>query len=461
MHLSRSWLAAALAALVTVVGLAALGATPAAATAANPAWDEWDFVRMVNMERWERGIPPVTVVAGLQDLSRAWSRAMASADVLSHDPRLVEGIGARYPDWRRMAENVGYGGNMAQIHDAFMNSEGHRNNILNPEFTSIGVGVTWAGTKLWVTQKFLKSDSQPPGMTRTPVERVAGASDPDMAVVASRRRAAGSATGLVVARADAFPDALAGGPLAAVENGPVLLSPSEGAPASVVDEARRVLKPGGVVHLLGGPAALSLSVELAFRSASLTVERIAGDDRFGTAAAVAPHVSPNPTTVFVVSGEVFPDAVVASAPAGSQGVPILLVGRNAVPSATAAWLSAIHPLRRIAVGGTAVVTDATAAAAGITERVAGADRFATAAAVANRFFPSASAVAVAGGGTFAAALVAGPEAARAAMPVVLTAPSPSRPTYDYVGGQNPRWGRAVVFGSQAMVPASAVVLLFT
>ncbi|HUQ39913.1 MAG TPA: cell wall-binding repeat-containing protein [Acidimicrobiales bacterium] len=458
--MSRRWAFAALAALVALVGLAGLTAAPALA-ASNPALDEWDFVRLLNKDRWERGIAPLQVVPGIQDLSRTWSATMASDGTLRHDPRLVENLSARFPDWRRVAENVGYGGSVTQVHDAFMNSEGHRNNILNPEFTSIGVGVVWNGTRLWVTQKFLRSDSRPASILRTPLERVSGTSDPVTSVVASRRRGAGTAAGVVVARSDAFPDALAGGPLAAVQNGPVLLSPPDAVPGAVVAEAARVLQPGGTVHLLGGPAALAPAVEMAFRTAGLVVERIAGADRFGTAAAVAPHVSPNPATVFVVSGEVFPDAVVASAPAGAQGAPILLVARDAMPTATSAWLTAMRPTRRVAVGGTAVITEATARLAGITERVAGADRFATAAAVANTFFPGATAVALAGGGSYADALVAAPEAARAGMAVILTAPTPSRPTYDYVGGQNSRWARAVVFGNTSTVPTDAVTLLFS
>jgi putative cell wall-binding protein len=80
----------------------------------------------------------------------------------------------------------------------------------------------------------------------------------------------GSAEGVVVGRDDVFADALSGGALAAVHHGPVLLTPPGAASPGVVAEAARVLKPGGTVYLLGGPAALSPAVESAFTTVAAT-----------------------------------------------------------------------------------------------------------------------------------------------------------------------------------------------
>ena len=106
-----------------------------------------------------------------------------------------------------------------------------------------------------------------------------------------------------------FADALAGGPLAAVNDVPVLLTARDRVASEVVAETKRVLKPGGTVYRLGGTSALSAGVESAFTSAGLRVERLAGVDRYGTAVEVARRVSSAHTDVFVVSGKNFADAL--------------------------------------------------------------------------------------------------------------------------------------------------------
>ena len=73
----------------------------------------------------------------------------------------------------------------------------------------------------------------------------------------------GQAGAVVLARSDAFPDALAGTPLAAAAHAPLLLTPPTGLDDRVRAEIARVLAPGGAVYLLGGPSALSPDVEQA------------------------------------------------------------------------------------------------------------------------------------------------------------------------------------------------------
>lgn len=449
-------------ALAGVIGLLlVLAAVPAArATAANPDWDEWDFLNLMNRERYERGMEPLAMVPPVRDVARGWSGVMASDGVLRHNPNFAGQIAAALPSWRRAGENVGQGSGMAQLHSAFMNSPMHRANILG-DFQWVGVGVRWAGSKLWVTVNFASTSTPVGWQTRTPVNRVTSPSDSDTSVLVSRRLPATSAAGVVVARADQFADALAGAPLAAAHNGSVLLVPQSGVPANVIAEARRVLSPGGRVMILGGPGALPPAIEDAFRSNGLSTERIAGGDRFATATAIAPRVNPAPSSLFVVSGLSFADALSASSVAGARRSPILLVAPNAVPTATAGYLLTKPLTPRIVVGGPAVVPDAIAAAVGSTQRVHGVDRYATAVNVANTFFPAASKVVLVGGGGFADALVAAPDASRNGAPLILTAPRPNSWTYGYLATQNKRWAEALVVGNTAALPDSAVQLLFS
>jgi hypothetical protein len=83
-------------------------------------------------------------------VTRKHSDVMATQENLHHNL----GLGSDIVNWRRVAENVGVGGSVASLHKAFMNSPGHRANILDPKVTQIGVGVVGKGTRTWVTEVF-------------------------------------------------------------------------------------------------------------------------------------------------------------------------------------------------------------------------------------------------------------------------------------------------------------------
>lgn len=456
----RRALTALVAALLTVGGVLLVAPAPIRATPENPQYDEWDFLNLINRERRGSGLRPLAMVPGARDVARAWSGAMAARNALSHNPDFASQLAQRFPNYRRLGENVGVGGSVTSLHTAFMNSPGHRANVLG-DYGYAGVGVRWAGTRLWVTFNFIKDSGQLPFIVRTPVTRVGGAGDPDTAVLLSRRMAAGSASAAVVARVDGFADALAGGPLAAANRGPVLLSPPNDAPQNVVEEAARVVHPGGTIYILGGPAAISPAVEAEFASTGLIIHRLGGADRFGTAAAIAPKVNPAPTEILLVSGLSHPDAVLAGAPAGHRRSPILLMAPGDVPPPTSTYLTAYAAARRVLIGGPAAVNDAAARSAGVQERVAGPDRYSTSAAVSEKFFPGGNRVAMASGLRFQDALLASAEAGRDGYPVVLSGTPVPNPSYDYVGRQANRWVFALVVGRPGDISDDTVVLSFT
>lgn len=223
--------------------------------------------------------------------------------------------------------------------------------------------------------------------------------------------AAGSASAVVLARADVFSDALAGGPLAAAKHGPLLLTSSGSLDAVTKTEIQRVLPAGGTVYLLGGTSALSDAVAAAITAIGDVPVRVAGADRYGTAVAIAGAMG-NPTTVFEASGTNFPDALSAVPAAVAAHGAIVLTNGAAQAASTSAYLSA-HATTRYAIGGPAAYADPSAIG------IAGADRYATSDAVALAFFPSATGVAVASATSFPDALAGGPVAGTAAEPVLL------------------------------------------
>jgi len=111
--------------------------------------------------------------------------------------------------------------------------------------------------------------------------RISGATRFDTAIAASQDQftASGSAKAVVLARADTYPDALSGGPLAAKVGGPLLLTSSTSLPSAVQAEMIRVLPKGGTVYILGGTSAVSTGVETTITGLGFAVQRLAGVSR--------------------------------------------------------------------------------------------------------------------------------------------------------------------------------------
>lgn len=224
-----------------------------------------------------------------------------------------------------------------------------------------------------------------------------------------------------------FPDALSAGAAAAAAGGPVLLTARTGLPAVVADELRR-LAPQEVVVVGGAGAVADAVLEQAGHASGATVRRVSGTDRFATAAALAADwFGMEAPTVYVATGADFPDALAGVPAAAREAAPLLLVTRDQVPRATAETLARLQPTRVVLLGGTGAVSAATAERLrqiadppGGVQRLAGGDRFATAAVVARAAFPgTAETVHLATGANFPDALAGGPAAAAADGPLLL------------------------------------------
>ena len=140
--------------------LAALGATAVPATASP----ESTFVSRINASRAAAGLAPLEVNADLVDDAAAWSQRMLEAGAISHNPNL----GSVTTGWEALGENVGVGPDEGSLHDAFMGSSGHRQNILG-DFTHVGVGVVAEPERMWVTVIFMKAAGAPAPTTTTTV----------------------------------------------------------------------------------------------------------------------------------------------------------------------------------------------------------------------------------------------------------------------------------------------------
>lgn len=130
------------------------------ATSTNMSQMETEVVRLVNIERQKNGLSSFTVNGKLSDVARMKSKDMASNNYFSHQSpsygspfEMMKSFGISY---KTAGENIAKGYNSAEsVVRGWMNSQGHRENILNPSFNTIGVGAYTSsnGTIYW-TQMF-------------------------------------------------------------------------------------------------------------------------------------------------------------------------------------------------------------------------------------------------------------------------------------------------------------------
>ncbi len=166
-------------------------------------------------------------------------------------------------------------------------------------------------------------------------------------------------------------------------------------------------------------------VEASAALAANVVVRYAGRDRYATSATISQAEVASASTVFVATGEAFPDALAGAAAGGAFSGPMLLTRKDVLPGSVAAELARLKPAKIYVLGGTAVVSAGVVSAlqkyAPSVSRVAGANRYATAAAISKLTFPSGSTSAVlVTGETFPDALSGGPLAATLEAPILLT-----------------------------------------
>lgn len=136
-------LLACVVAVITAVGPAA------SATAA----EEGTIHALANQSRSSAGLPPLTLNGSLSQVALGWAQHMGATRTLAHNPSYASQIP---PGWQAAGENVAQGYRSASaVHEGWMNSPGHRANILG-DYTDIGIAHISAGGTTWSVQVFAK-----------------------------------------------------------------------------------------------------------------------------------------------------------------------------------------------------------------------------------------------------------------------------------------------------------------
>jgi len=190
------------------------------------------------------------------------------------------------------------------------------------------------------------------------ITRLSGANRYDTAIAISQHLypTDGTADSVVIATGTGFADALAGASLAALGNGPVLLTQPGALPTSVAAEIGRLAP--DQIFVLGGEAAVSAAVFAQLQGLAPTT-RISGANRYATAVEISMAAFPGRAgVVYIAVGTNFPDALAGAAQAAASGSPVLLTPSDALPQSVIDEITRLDPYAIVILGGTAVISQA-------------------------------------------------------------------------------------------------------
>ena len=189
-----------------------------------------------------------------------------------------------------------------------------------------------------------------------PVTRWSGADRYTTSAVVSRASVPPGVDTLYVASGEDYPDALAAGAVAGAKGSPVLLVRPGGIPGAVRTELQR-LEPDRII-IVGGPSSINSSVERDLHHYSDVIRRFAGEDRYATSVQLTREAfTDHAATVYLASGEDFPDALAGAPAARAEHAPVLLVRESRIPQAVGAELARLSPERVVALGGSSAISD--------------------------------------------------------------------------------------------------------
>lgn len=128
--------------------------------------------RLANQARVQVGRKPLRWSDQLAQAALAHTQRMVRKGQLSHQFSGEPDLGVRLANagshFDAYAENVGFAGSAKEVHNGWMHSPGHRRNLLDPSYGSIGIAAVRSGRRLYATQDFadLTPDVSPADATQ-------------------------------------------------------------------------------------------------------------------------------------------------------------------------------------------------------------------------------------------------------------------------------------------------------
>lgn len=137
-----------------IVLLASLATVSLGLSAVADSASEAGFLAKINASRAANGLAALSVDGGLRNHARNHTQDMIDAGEIYHSSS-DELKAAAGSGWSKLGENVGRGGTVESLHKAFMNSAGHKANILG-DYNYAGIGTASSDGVLYVTVVFMK-----------------------------------------------------------------------------------------------------------------------------------------------------------------------------------------------------------------------------------------------------------------------------------------------------------------
>jgi putative cell wall-binding protein len=297
------------------------------------------------------------------------------------------------------------------------------------------------------------------------VSRIGGETRYDVAVGISQEYFPDGADTVYIATGANFPDALGAAPAAALRDAPLLLVEPGSVPAGVQAELAR-LNPDQII-VAGGPASVSPDVLTQLGNFATSVTRIDGPDRYEVSRSVTRDAFGDigSDVAYIATGATFPDALSASAAAGSLDAPVILLYGQAstLDPATAQLLTDLGVTDIRIAGGPASVSPGIEAALGnvpgVTSvtRLTGADRFVVSGATNRAAFSTSDIVFIASGYTFPDALAGAAVAGASGAPLYVV-PTSCIPGYVLDDFESLGATRMQIFGGPGSVSEAAAAL---
>lgn len=280
-------------------------------------------------------------------------------------------------------------------------------------------------------------------------DRLQGDSRVETAIAVANDLYPNAIDGVIVARSDVFADSISAAPLAKALGMPVLLTQSEQLHTATATEIKRLLPDGGTAYLMGGDAALSPETEQAIKTISGKTERIAGENRAGTAVATANHLKilgKLKRLIYADGTDWQPTLISGPLAAQTEGAILLTWGEELAPESQA-FMMANAELPETAVGTKAAVSSVKEVS--INED----DPTLLSMAVIGKFFKAPTAVGIATVDDFADALSGGAHIATLNGPIILVGKSNPPEVLEWIKNTK-SLKRLVVYGGETRITAA-------
>lgn len=154
-----------------------IGVVPARADASDQA----RLLTLTNQVRSSKGLPALSIDGQLNSVAQSWAATLAQRGVISHNSSLPDQV----TGWTTLGENVGVGGSVDAVHQGFMGSPTHLENLVDPSYNRVGFGIVRPDARIFIVQVFMQSASSTgrPATATSSAAATAPASSPAPSVV--------------------------------------------------------------------------------------------------------------------------------------------------------------------------------------------------------------------------------------------------------------------------------------